>query len=595
MPLFVEEMTKAVLEAGIGRGREVAASVPGARLGVPATLQASLMARLDRLGAAAKGVAQLGAAIGREFSYELAASVGDLSEGGFQEALQRLVGSGLVFQRGVPPASDYLFKHALVQDTAYSTLLRGPRQALHRRIAVALEAEFPSLIEARPEIAAHHYGEAAIADKAVPYWLLAGKLSVAKSAVEEAVAQLRRGLGLLRGLPETPERSRLELDLHIPLMFALAGARGYAHAEVSAALDRARQLVAATAATGTPLHFSVLYLVWAAEYVRGNGKRVLEHAQQFLSLAEMQPASAPRLIGHRILGTGQLVTGDFRQARPHLERAASLYRAEEHREFAYRYGQDIGASAFCYLSWALWHDGFPDQAARTADRALLHAREFGHAHTLAFTLWHAAILALLSRNVLRVERLANENATISEEHGFPQWSALSAVQLGWAAAHRGQGANCIDRMRRGIAAATATGARAFEPFHVGLVAEALAFAGEFDQGLAELDRALARSIESGETWADAELHRLRGDLMCRLSRPDFCNAEGSFRTALSIAREQGTKGFELPAATSLARLWGKQGRQTEPRELLAPVYGWFTEGFDTTDLIEAKALLDELT
>jgi predicted ATPase len=433
-----------------------------------------------------------------------------------------------------------------------------------------------------------------MADKAVPYWLLAGKLSVARSAVEEAIAQLRRGLGLLQSLPKAPERSRLELDLHIPLTAALMGARGYAHAEVSAALDRSRQLVAATAATGTPLHFSVLWGVWTVDCVRGNVSAALEHAQQFLALAETQPASAPRLIGHRILGSSQLMTGDFRQARPHLELAASLYRAEEHREFAFRYGQDIGASALCWLSWALWHDGYPDQAARTADRALLHAREFGHAFTLAYTLWVAAILAVLSRDVRRVERLANENATISKERGFPLYCARSDVPLGWAAAHQGQGADGVDRMRRGIAAETATGARLFEPFQLSLVAEALALGGEVDQGLPELDQALARSAESGERWAHAELHRLRGDLLCRLSRPDLDGAESTFRAALSIAREQGTKGFELRAAGSLARLLGDYGRREEARELLAPVYGSFTEGFDTTDLKEAEALLAEL-
>src|SRR6516225_8555370 len=362
VPLFVEELTKAVVEAGADRGyASISAAVPPSSLAVPATLHASLLGRLDRLGPAAKNVAQVGAAIGRDFSYELLAVAVQLGEPELREALRRLVEAGLVFQRGAPPTAEYLFKHALVQDTAYSTLLRGPRQALHRRIAIALEAQFPSLVEARPELAAHHYGEAAMADKAVPYWLLAGKLSVARSAVEEAVAQLRRGLGLLSSLPETRERSRLELDLHIPLISALQGARGYAHAEVSATLDRSRQLIAATGATGTPLHFPVLYGVWVVEWVSGNVKGALEHAQQFLSLAETQPTSAPHLIGHRILGVGRLMTGDFRQARPHLERAASLYRAEEHREFAYRYGQDIGAGALCYLSLALWHDGCPDQ------------------------------------------------------------------------------------------------------------------------------------------------------------------------------------------------------------------------------------------
>jgi predicted ATPase len=419
----------------------------------------------------------------------------------------------------MPPASEYLFKHALVQDTAYSTLLRGPRQALHRRIATALEAQFASLVTARPELAARHYGEAAMAEKAVPYWLLAGKLSVARSTVDEAIAQLRRGLGLLQSLPETLERSRLELELHIPLTAALMGAGGHAHAEVSAALDRARQLVADTAATGTPIHFSVLHGFWVADAVRGNVEQALEHAQQFLSLAESQPASPARLIGHRILGNMLLYTGDFRQARPHLERAASLYRPDEHREFAFRYGQDIGASALCFLSWALWHDGYPDQAMRTADRALLHAREFGHAYTLAYTVFYTAMLAVLSRDVLRFERLANENATLSKEHGFSLLVARSDVLLGWAAAHRGQGADGIDRLRRGIAAAAATGSRQWEPFRLGLVAEALALAGEVDQGVAEVDQALARSTESGERWADAELHRVRGELLCRSSDP----------------------------------------------------------------------------
>jgi predicted ATPase len=590
VPLFIEELTKAVIEAGVDRGALTVSGMPAASLAVPATLHASLLGRLDRLGPTAKLVAQAGASIGRDFSFDLVAAAAGLAEPGLQDALRRLVESGLVFQRGVPSASEYLFKHALVQDTAYSTLLRGPRQAMHRRIATALEAHFASLIEARPELAAHHYGAAAMADKAVPYWLLAGKLSVARSAVEEAVAQLRRGLGLLQSMPDTIERSRLELNLHIPLTAALASARGYGHAEVSSALDRSLQLVAATAATGTPLHFSVLYGCWAVHLVRGNAKQLVEPAQQFLALAETQPASAPRLIGHRLLGTGQLMTGDFRQARPHFELAASLYRTTEHREFAFHYGQDIGASALGALSWALWHDGYLDQAEQTADRALLHARDFGHAHTLAYTLWCAAISALLSRDVPRVEWLANENATISKERGFPQWLAWSDVQLGWAAACRGQRTDGIEWMRRGIAAATTTGARFYEPFHLGLVAEALALAGEV-VGIAKLDQALKRSTESGEKWADAELHRLRGDLLCRLPRPDPDGAERSFRAALSIAREQGTRGFELRAATSLARLLRDDGRREEARQLLAPVYDSFTEGFDTADLRDAKALL----
>jgi hypothetical protein len=257
-------------------------------------------------------------------------------------------------------------------------------------------------------------------------------------------------------------------------------------------------------------------------------------------------------------------------------------------------GQDLGAVALCNLSWALWHDGYPDQAEQTADQALLHAREFGHAHTLANTLGFTAILAVLSRDVRRVDRLAKEMATISGERGFPLICAWSDVLVGWVAALQGADADGVDRMRRGIAAATARVSRWLEPFFLGLVAEALELAGKVEEGLGDLGQALAASTESGERWANAELHRLRGDLLCRLPRPDLDNAERSLRPAIWIAREQGTRGFELRAATSLARLLVNDGRRVEARQLLAPVYDWFTEGFDFVDLKDAKALLSEL-
>ena len=301
VPLFVEELTKAVVEAGADRGYASISAVPPSSLAVPATLHASLLGRLDRLGPAAKNVAQVGAAIGRDFSYELLAAAAPLAEPELQEALRRLVEAGLVFQRGAPPAAEYLFKHALVQDTAYSTLLRGPRQALHRRIAEALEQRFPDLVETRPEILAHHYGEAAIADKAITYWHLAGKLSVAKSAVREAIAQLRRGLSLLDGLPETRERKQLELDIHVTLTAALMAGKGYADPEVVAALERANRLVTETAAVGTPLHFSVLYGLWVSNFNGGAIAAALEHATNFLSSAQSQPSSGPLLVGHRTL------------------------------------------------------------------------------------------------------------------------------------------------------------------------------------------------------------------------------------------------------------------------------------------------------
>jgi predicted ATPase len=595
VPLFVEELTKAVIEAGADRGHASVCAVPAVSLTVPATLHASLMERIDRLGPAAKQVAQVGAAIGRDFSYELLAAAAQLHEPALQDALQRLVDSGLVFQRGVPPSAEYLFKHALVQDTAYSTLLRGPRQGLHRRIAEVLEQRFPDLIEARPELAAHHFGEAAVADKAIAYWHRAGKLAVAKSAVSEAIAQLRRGLDLLGGLPESRERKRLELDIHVTLIAALSGGRGYADPEVVTVLERARQLVTETVGVGTPQHFSVLYGLWAVYFVNGKAKATRDNAAEFLSLAQSGTISGPLLIGHRLFATALMMCGEYREALPHIEKAASLYRPEEHREFAAGYSQDIGVSAFVHLSWALWHRGFPDQSARACDRALEYCREFGHTYTLAYALWHIGMKAVLARHVPEAGACADECVALANEHGFPLWAAYGTVVQGWVVARNGDAAAGIARIRESMARLEAMGSQLFHPCYFGLLAETLAQAGEIHEGFAALDEALANSAASGQKGTDAELHRLRGELVRQLPRPDPAQAEASFRTALAIASEQGTRGYELRAAISLARLWGEQGRRGEGRELLAPVYGWFTEGFDTADLKEAKRLLDKLT
>jgi class 3 adenylate cyclase/predicted ATPase len=594
VPLFVEELTKAVVEAGADRGNASISAVPSSSLAVPATLHASLLGRLDRLGLTAKTVAQVGAAIGRDFSHELLAAAAPLAELELQEALRRLVEAGLVFQRGVPPTAEYLFKHALVQDTAYSTLLRGPRQALHRRIAEAMEQRFPDFVETRPEIVAHHYGEAAIADKAIAYWHRAGKLSVAKSAVREAIAQLRRGLSLLDGLPETRERKQLELDIHVTLTAALMAGKGFADPEVDAALQRANRLVTETRAVGTPVHFFVIYGLWVSTFVGGAIAAALDHATNFLSIAQSQPSSAPLLVGHRSLALSLMYSGDHRAALEHAEAAASLYRPDEHRDSALHYGQDIGVSAFTVLSCALWHCGYPDRSARAADRALASSRQLGHAHTLAQALSFAGAAAVFARDVATACARSNDCVAIASEHGFPQWAGHGRIVQGWADAQRGEATTGIARIRDGMAAAEATGARVSTPLFLTLLAEALALAGKIEEGLAALDDALAQAAVSGERGWDAEIHRLRGELTARLPHPDPAKAEESFRTALAIAREQGTRGYELRAATSLARLWREQGRRTEARDLLAPVYGSFTEGFDTADLKDAKALLDEL-
>jgi len=466
---------------------------------------------------------------------------------------------------------------------------------LHRRIAEALEQRLPEAVETRPEILAHHYGEAAIANKAITYWHLAGKSSVAKSAVREAIAQLRRGLSLLEGLPENRERQQLELDIQVTLTAALMAGKGYANPEVVAALERANRLVAETASVGTPLHFSVLWGLWTSNHNAGAIAAALEHAANFLSVAQSQPSSGPLLVAHRTLAWSLIFSGDYRAALAHFETAVSLYRPDEHRDDAFRYGQDIGVSAFVMLSWALWHRGYPDQSARAADRALALSRQLGHAHTLANALSLAGRIAAFSRDVATARAHGDNCVALASEHGFPIWAANGQILQGWADAQRGEATTGIAHIRGGMAAAEATGAPLATPFHLTLLSEALALAGKIEEGLAALDDALAQAAVSGAKGWNAEIHRLRGELTGRLPHPDPAKAEDSFRTALAIAREQGTRGYELRAATSLARLWGEQGRRGEARDLLAPLYGWFTEGFDTSDLKEAKALLDELT
>ncbi len=338
----------------------------------------------------------------------------------------------------------------------------------------------------------------------------------------------------------------------------------------------------------------MLYGLWASNFTAGAIAAALEHATNFLSIAQSQPSSGLLLVAHRVLGHSLIFSGDHRAALAHLETAASLCRPEEHRNSALRYGADIGVHALVMLSWALWHRGYPDQSARAADRALALSRQLRHAHTLSFAFYFAGMAAAFARDVATACARSNDCIALASEHGFPQWAAAARVLQGWTDAQKGEATTGIARIRDGMAAFEATGARLATPLFLALLAKALAFAGKIEEGLAALDDALAQAAVSGVRGWDAEIHRLRGELTGRLPYPDPAKAEDSFRTALAIAREQGTRGYELRAAMSLARLLREEGRRTEAHDLLAPVYSSFTEGFDTPDLKETKALLDEL-
>ena len=435
IPLFVEEMTKAVLEAeGEGKATSAVATIPSPSIGVPASLHASLMARLDRLGAA-KEVAQIGAAVGREFSHALLQAVVRKSETELQSALDRLVTAGLLFRQGVPPHATYLFKHALVQDAAYGTLLREPRRALHARIAETLEGQFADVAENQPELLARHCTEAGLIDKAAYLWGTAGQRSLARSALVEAVAQLTRALDQIATLPGTAALRREQIKLQVALITPLMHVKGYAAPETKAAAERARLLIEQAQALGEPpedplVLFSVLYGFWVANYVAFNGDVMRELAAQFLALAEKQGVTVPLMIGHRLMGISMLETGDLAEARSHCDNSIALYDPAKHRLLATRFGQDARVAVSSYRSAALWLLGYPEAALADIEQALEDAREIGQAATLMHALAHAPLIHFRVGNYATANAVAEELVAQAEEKGALLWKAFGMLNQG---------------------------------------------------------------------------------------------------------------------------------------------------------------------
>jgi predicted ATPase/class 3 adenylate cyclase len=599
IPLFVEEMTKAVLEAGSERAAgDVAASVPFAAVAVPASLQASLMARLDRLGAA-KRVAQIGAAIGREFSHALLAAVVGEPEAELGNALDRLVAAGLLFRQSVPPHATYLFKHALVQDAAYGTLLREGRRALHARIADILEGRFAEIADRQPELLARHYAEAGLVEKATHFLGKAGQQSLERSALVEAIEQISRALALIAALPATTALRREQLGLQVALITPLLHVKGHASPEARAAAEQARLLIEQAQTLGEApddplLPFAALYGIWVRFFAAFDGDMARGLAEQFLALAEKQDAIAPRLIAHRIVGITSLIGGEIATGRAHLDRGISLYDPTADRALAIRFGVDSRVSILCLRSWALWLLGYPQAALADVDQAVETARDIGQAATLMYALVHCAWPCAWTGNDVAAEGLLREAVALAEQTGGLQWKGAGVALLGCVLTLRGNAAEAIDAITSGLADYRAAGTTLWQPSIFGYLAAARADLGQLDEAWHWILEALARAESTKEKWAEAEIHRVAGEIALRSPVPDAARAEAYFNAALAIARRQQAKSWELRTATSYARLMRNQGRAREARDLLAPVYGWFTQGFGTKDLKEAKALLAEL-
>jgi class 3 adenylate cyclase/predicted ATPase len=594
VPLFVEELTKMLLESALlhQEAERYRLTGPLSAVAIPTTLQDSLMARLDRLPMI-REVAQLGAVLGREFAYEMLRALAGVEDALLQERLAQLVDTELLYQRGRPPRATYIFKHALVQDAAYASLLKSTRQQYHQQVAQMLEARFPTTVATEPELVAHHYTEAGCAAKAVGYWQQAGQHALQRSANVEAIAHLGKGIALLTILPDTPARVQAELTLQTTLGPALMATRGYAAPEVAATYNRARELC--EQAGDTSELFPVLWGLWMLYLGRAEHETARELAEQCLSLAQRLDDPALLLEAHFALGLSGFYLGQLSQAHAHLEHGIRLYDPQQHHVLAFRYGNiDPGVACLAAGGWTLWLLGYPEQALARATEMLTLAQNLEHPNTLARGLYWTSLLHQLRREWQVVSERADTAITVATAQQLALVLAVGPIMRGWALAMQGQRAEGLTQLRQGLDAYRATGTEFYRPHFLSMLAEVHQSLGQPEAGLTALREALALVEKTGERYYEAELHRLTGELLLQHAAPEVSQAEACFQQSLDIARRQQAKSLELRAAMSLARLWQQQGKQAEAHELLAPVYGWFTEGFDTADLQDAKALLEAL-
>jgi tetratricopeptide (TPR) repeat protein len=580
VPLYVEELTKAMMEPGAANGVEA----------IPATLADSLMARLDRLSAA-KGVAQRAAVLGREFGYPLLAAIADMDEAALRRELARLIEAEIVFARGEPPAATYVFKHALIEETAYHSLLKHTRQQLHARVVEVLNELFPERVESEPEVVARHCDQAGLAAQAIGHYQRAGERATQRSANEEAIGHLRRAVDLVANLPETRERHRMELGLQMALGMPLAAVK-WSHPEYEQTYSRAREL---TSRIGeSPELARVLVGMADAYLLKGDLVTTAEVAQEALAAAEHTGDTFDRLSAHEEVGVALFFQGDFSRALRHFEQTIELYDPGEHGSLAYAVAIDRGVHAHGLGAQCLVYLGHPARALPMSEEGLALAKRGEHRLSLANGLFFASDVHFERGEFDRMQKRAEELVILAEQLGFPIYFEFGRLYRGRSWVESGESEAGLAEMQQAKGELVRIGVGVAEPQFFAMLAESLRKVGCHDDALGTLEHALGRADQQGQHYYDAELHRLRAEVLLHMNDKAVEEAETHLYRSLEIARRQEARTFELRAATSLARLWPRQGKRDDARALLAPLYAWFTEGFDTRDLRDAKALLEEL-
>jgi class 3 adenylate cyclase/predicted ATPase len=594
VPLFIEELTTSITRAPRQRSEEkndLGQAAPSAVIKVPETLHDALMERLDRVPHGRK-LAQIAAVIGREFSYDLLTVASRTNENDLHSALSLLEEADVIYRTGISPSIRFAFKHVLLRDAVYSSLLRGKRQEIHADIAAVLENHFPELVENRPEILAYHYSEAGNSPLAVRCWREAGRRALAKSANLEAIGHLRNALQSLSALPDTPERAKEEIEIQLALGIPLIAVQGYAAAQTREAFARARTLCLKLELASE--YFQALFGLWGHSWMSGKNEEALTMANEFLSKTQASSDSVLLMVAHRVMGSTLLTIGEFQMSRRHFEETIALSDKRERRPLHDLYMVEPQVASLLLLSWDLWFLGYPDQSLDRVSDGLALAQDLAQPYSIAFAHYMTSVVHLLRGDPDRALESAERSLEISREQRFSLYVLLSTISRGRALSELGRIREARTEIQMGIDEARRTGVGFMLPMMHHWLADVHAQSGENQTALSIVEQTLSEvSDTTGRSW-EAELHRAKADMLLALNPPKIAEAESHLKMALEVARRQGAKSLELRAGISLVKLWRQQERINEARDLIEPIYRWFNEGAATSDLTRARDLLTAL-